>query len=159
MFGIIAGSIINFGLNPEVHNVVAFNSKLFFYLLLPPIVFNAGFEMKIMNHFFMNFGAIMVYAFAGTIFQCILTGILTYVVVVLFGYLIPVESLPLSFLDCLGFGAMISATDTVAVLVIFEELKADINLYAMVFGSRLLMMRLRLGCIKRCPSLRLEVMG
>eukprot|EP01135_Chromosphaera_perkinsii_P003040 Nk52_evm22s233 gene=Nk52_evmTU22s233 len=135
LYGIIAGAVIKFGLNPELHSVVAFNAKLFFYLLLPPIVFNAGFQMKIMTHFFHNFGAIVAYAFIGTIFQCIMTGILTFLVVLIFGRLIPVESLPLSLADCLGFGAMISATDTVAVLAIFEELKADIGLYAMVFGE------------------------
>ncbi|KAE8734574.1 Sodium/hydrogen exchanger 6 [Hibiscus syriacus] len=44
----------------------------------------------------------------------------------------------LSFVECLMFGALISATDPVTVLSIFQELGTDMNLYALVFGESVL---------------------
>ena len=43
-----------------------------------------------------------------------------------------------SFLDSLRFGALISATDPVTVLAIFNDLNVDVNLYALVFGESVL---------------------
>lgn len=43
-----------------------------------------------------------------------------------------------SFIDCLLFGALISATDPVTVLAIFSDLHVDVNLYALVFGESVL---------------------
>ncbi|KAL2927905.1 Sodium/hydrogen exchanger 6 [Bienertia sinuspersici] len=44
----------------------------------------------------------------------------------------------LPFLECLMFGALISSTDPVTVLAIFQELGTDVNLYALVFGESVL---------------------
>lgn len=43
-----------------------------------------------------------------------------------------------TFIDCLLFGALISATDPVTVLAIFSDLHVDVNLYALVFGESVL---------------------
>ena len=43
-----------------------------------------------------------------------------------------------SFNDCLYFGAIISATDPVTVLAIFNDQKVNVNLYALVFGESVL---------------------
>ncbi|CAJ0918399.1 unnamed protein product [Ranitomeya imitator] len=42
------------------------------------------------------------------------------------------------YTDCLFFGAIISATDPVTVLAIFNELRADVDLYALLFGESVL---------------------
>ena len=47
-------------------------------------------------------------------------------------------AVPMSFLDCLIFGSIISATDPVTVLAIFTQLRVDFNLYANVFGEAVL---------------------
>lgn len=44
----------------------------------------------------------------------------------------------LTVIDCLVFGALISATDPVTVLAIFHSLHVDPKLYALVFGESIL---------------------
>jgi solute carrier family 9 (sodium/hydrogen exchanger), member 6/7 len=51
--------------------------------------------------------------------------------------LIP-NSSSFTFLDLLYFGSIISATDPVTVLAIFNDLHVDVNLYALVFGESVL---------------------
>ncbi|RRT46877.1 hypothetical protein BHE74_00055258, partial [Ensete ventricosum] len=44
----------------------------------------------------------------------------------------------LPLVECLMFGALVSATDPVTVLSIFQELGTDVNIYALVFGESVL---------------------
>ncbi|BBH00593.1 Na+/H+ antiporter 6 [Prunus dulcis] len=82
--------------------------------------------------FFSNFGAIVTFAILGTLISSVVTGILVY----LGGLIYLTYRLP--FVECLMFGALISATDPVTVLSIFQELGTDMNLYALVFGESVL---------------------
>lgn len=83
---------------------------------------------------FSPLGAIMTFAFIGTTISCFVIG------VVLFGfiYLMPSLKMVFTFNDCLYFGAIISATDPVTVLAIFNDLHVDVTLYALVFGESIL---------------------
>lgn len=125
----------------EIHNVeqndmlrkVTFDPEVFFNILLPPIIFHAGYSLK-KRHFFRNLGSILTYAFIGTAVSCFVIGNLMYGVVKLmqvFGQLMD----KVYYTDCLFFGAIISATDPVTVLAIFNELHADGDLYALLFGE------------------------
>ncbi|TVU11178.1 hypothetical protein EJB05_44747 [Eragrostis curvula] len=82
--------------------------------------------------FFANFGAIVTFAILGTFIASVVTGVLVY----LGGLTFLMYKLP--FVECLMFGALISATDPVTVLSIFQELGSDVNLYALVFGESVL---------------------
>ncbi|GAB2215281.1 hypothetical protein Droror1_Dr00019664 [Drosera rotundifolia] len=82
--------------------------------------------------FFSNFGAIVTFAILGTFIASIVTGTLVY----LGGLTFLMYRLPL--VECLMFGALISSTDPVTVLAIFQELGTDVNLYALVFGEAVL---------------------
>ncbi|XP_044289025.1 sodium/hydrogen exchanger 7 isoform X2 [Varanus komodoensis] len=128
----------------KIHNVeqndmlrkVTFDPEVFFNILLPPIIFHAGYSLK-KRHFFRNLGSILTYAFLGTAVSCFIIGNLMYGVVKLMN-LVGQLSDKFYYTDCLFFGAIISATDPVTVLAIFNELHADVDLYALLFGESVL---------------------
>uniref|UniRef100_A0A7N8XSD7 Sodium/hydrogen exchanger n=1 Tax=Mastacembelus armatus TaxID=205130 RepID=A0A7N8XSD7_9TELE len=125
----------------EIHNVeqndmlrkVTFDPEVFFNILLPPIIFHAGYSLK-KRHFFRNLGSIITYAFLGTAISCFVIGNLMYGVVKLMQSVRQLTD-KFYYTDCLFFGAIISATDPVTVLAIFNELHADGDLYALLFGE------------------------
>ncbi|KAI4828930.1 hypothetical protein KUCAC02_023000 [Chaenocephalus aceratus] len=125
----------------EIHNVeqndmlrkVTFDPEVFFNILLPPIIFHAGYSLK-KRHFFRNMGSIITYAFLGTAISCFVIGNLMYGVVKLMQVLGQLTD-KFYYTDCLFFGAIMSATDPVTVLAIFNDLHADGDLYALLFGE------------------------
>lgn len=125
----------------EIHNVeqndmlrkVTFDPEVFFNILLPPIIFHAGYSLK-KRHFFRNLGSIITYAFLGTAISCFVIGNLIYGLVKLMRAVGQLTD-KFYYTDCLFFGAIISATDPVTVLAIFNELHADGDLYALLFGE------------------------
>uniref|UniRef100_A0A8C5CKR5 Sodium/hydrogen exchanger n=1 Tax=Gadus morhua TaxID=8049 RepID=A0A8C5CKR5_GADMO len=125
----------------EINNVeqndmlrkVTFDPEVFFNILLPPIIFHAGYSLK-KRHFFRNLGSIITYAFLGTAISCFVIGNLMYGVVKLM-QMVGQLSEKFYYTDCLFFGAILSATDPVTVLAIFTELHVDVDLYALLFGE------------------------
>ncbi|KDO31286.1 sodium/hydrogen exchanger 3 [Saprolegnia parasitica CBS 223.65] len=105
-----------------------FDPNTFFIALLPPIIFNSGYIMK-RRYFFDNIVPIVAYAVAGTTISSITVGSIMY------GMGQADVSLKLSLAEALSFGALISATDTVSVLAIFQELRVDPSLFYLVFGE------------------------
>lgn len=59
-----------------------FSPAAFFYGLLPPIVFAAGFTLK-KRAFFRNFGTIAMFAVLGTFISTLIFGLLTYLLMLL----------------------------------------------------------------------------
>ncbi|XP_047463289.1 sodium/hydrogen exchanger 6-like [Mugil cephalus] len=120
----------------EMLRKVTFDPEVFFNILLPPIIFHAGYSLK-RRHFFRNIGSILVYAFVGTLISCFVIGLIMYGFV---SFMKAVGQLggDFFFTDCLFFGAIVSATDPVTVLAIFNELKVDVDLYALLFGESVL---------------------
>ncbi|XP_032388569.1 sodium/hydrogen exchanger 6 isoform X1 [Etheostoma spectabile] len=120
----------------EMLRKVTFDTEVFFNILLPPIIFHAGYSLK-RRHFFRNIGSILAYAFMGTVISCFVIGLIMYGFV---SFMKVVGQLggDFFFTDCLLFGAIISATDPVTVLAIFNELKVDVDLYALLFGESVL---------------------
>lgn len=122
----------------DVNNVNAidqkatFDPEIFFNILLPPIIFHAGYSMK-RRFFFRNIGAILTFAFIGTTISTFAIGGIMYGITRMFDHLNF-----FTLLDTFRFGALISATDPVTILAIFTDLHVDVNLYAMVFGESVL---------------------
>ncbi|CAN8240469.1 unnamed protein product [Cochlearia groenlandica] len=135
LIGLIVGGLANIS-NTEtsIRTWFNFHDEFFFLFLLPPIILyplNRSFSSAC-KPFFSNFGAIVTFSVLGTFVASIVTGVLVY----LGGVMFLMYKLP--FVECLMFGSLISATDPVTVLSIFQELGSDVNLYALVFGESVL---------------------
>ena len=105
-----------------------FDADFFFWYLLPPLIFQAGFDQD-RSHFFSNWFAITIFANIGTCISALF-----------FGYGLYFAgsfhfSLSLSLMECLAFGALISSTDPVSTLAVFADLKVDPSLSAIVYGA------------------------
>ena len=97
-------------------------------LLLPPIIFESGYNMN-KKPFFKNFGTVLAYSFLGTFIAIFTSSILFY-------YIGQTSLSPVfTWKESFAFGSLISATDPVSVLALFKEIDANINLYAIVFGE------------------------
>ncbi|KAL6424298.1 hypothetical protein ACFW04_009842 [Cataglyphis niger] len=117
----------------EIDLKATFDPEIFFNIILPPIIFHAGYSLK-RRYFFRNLGAILMYALIGTSISAFVIGALMYG----FVQLIPHLSTSFTFLDTLYFGALISPTDPLTIISIFNDLHVDVNLYALVFGESVL---------------------
>ncbi|CAG11731.1 unnamed protein product [Tetraodon nigroviridis] len=180
IYGLLVGVILRFGVHvaPSMSDVilscavnaspatlapsslqVTFDPEVFFNILLPPIIFHAGYSLK-RRHFFRNIGSILAYAFVGTLTSCFIIGWVPcrlgqqtrrvfsshsfYLLrLIMYGFVWFMKAVgqlggDFYFTDCLFFGAIISATDPVTVLAIFHELKVDVDLYALLFGESVL---------------------
>lgn len=117
----------------EIDLKATFDPEIFFNIILPPIIFHAGYSLK-RKYFFRNLGAILTFAIIGTTLSAFLIGALMYG----FVQLMPNLSESFTFLDTLYFGALISPTDPLTILAIFSDMHVDVNLYALVFGESVL---------------------
>mmetsp|Transcript_19930 Transcript_19930/g.27469 ORF Transcript_19930/g.27469 Transcript_19930/m.27469 type:complete len:594 (+) Transcript_19930:22-1803(+) len=119
----------------EEMEFLSFEPQMFFFLLLPPIIFEAGYSLR-KKDFFANFWTVSLYAVFGTIISTFIIGYLVYAVG-LTGMAHIDTSSPL---EALMFGALISAVDPVATLSIMgnPELNCDPLLYSLVFGESVL---------------------
>ncbi|XP_065081095.1 sodium/hydrogen exchanger 7 isoform X5 [Ochlerotatus camptorhynchus] len=117
----------------EIDLKATFDPEIFFNIILPPIIFHAGYSLK-RKYFFRNLGAILTFAIIGTTLSAFLIGALMYG----FVQMMPKLSESFTFLDTLYFGALISPTDPLTILAIFSDIHVDVNLYALVFGESVL---------------------
>mgnify|MGYP002055280392 FL=1 len=85
------------------------------------------------RYFFRNIGSIFTFAFVGTAVSTFSVGGFMYGVCQLIPHLNNI-----TFIDNLHFGALVSATDPVTVLAIFNDLHVDVTLHALVFGESVL---------------------
>ena len=114
----------------EVQEKATFDSEIFFYVILPPIIFHAGYSMR-KKQFFDNLGSILTFAMLGTFISTLVVASITW----LAGTML---SLQLTFTDTLYFGSIVSATDPVTTLAIFTDLNVDPLMNSLVLGESLL---------------------
>lgn len=94
-------------------------------VLLPPIIFEGGFTLQRIT-FFKNVMTILSLAFIGGFYS-------TFVVSTIM-YFLSKFVMPLSFLESLVFGSLISSTDPVTVLSLLPS-NVDRRLYMLIFGE------------------------
>jgi len=136
MVGLIVGGLARLIYpSKEELRFLTFEPELFFFLLLPPIIFEAGYSLK-KKDFFANFWTIGLFAVMGTIVSTFIVGYCVYLVGLM--GLVPIDTS--SPMEALLFGALISAVDPVATLSILgnPELNCDPLLYSLVFGESVL---------------------
>ncbi|KAK8397715.1 hypothetical protein O3P69_004478 [Scylla paramamosain] len=109
----------------------AFSPTVFFLVILPPIIFESGYNLH-KGNFFQNIGSILLFAIVGTVISALIVGGGVY----LLGQADVVYKL--TFVESFAFGSLISAVDPVATLAIFHALNVDQVLYMLVFGESIL---------------------
>lgn len=134
ILGAAVGMTLNALSNKNVSNwrkEEAFSPTAFFLILLPPIIFESGYNLH-KGNFFQNIGSILVFAIIGTTISAFVIG---------FGiYFLGLADVVyrLSFVESCAFGSLISAVDPVATIAIFHALNVDPVLNMLVFGESIL---------------------
>lgn len=125
--GLCTGVIILLTTGGKSSHLLVFSEDLFFIYLLPPIIFNAGFQVK-KKQFFRNFMTIMLFGAVGTLisFSIISVGAIHFFEKMNIG--------ELKIGDFLAIGAIFSATDSVCTLQVLNQDETPL-LYSLVFGE------------------------
>ncbi|XP_024158976.1 sodium/hydrogen exchanger 4 [Rosa chinensis] len=125
--GLLTGIIILLVSNGKSSHILTFNEELFFIYLLPPIIFNAGFQVK-KKQFFQNFLTIMLFGVIGVFIS-------TLVITAGAWFLFPKSGfVGLNARDYLAVGTIFSSTDTVCTLQVLHQDETPL-LYSLVFGE------------------------
>eukprot|EP01114_Cavostelium_apophysatum_P016731 TRINITY_DN4816_c0_g1_i2.p1 TRINITY_DN4816_c0_g1~~TRINITY_DN4816_c0_g1_i2.p1 ORF type:complete len:435 (+),score=79.12 TRINITY_DN4816_c0_g1_i2:167-1471(+) len=136
ILGIVIGGILRLLTLANFNHQLDFEPEKFYFILLPPIIFEAGYNMNKKN-FFLNMTSILLFSVLGTLLSAFVVGF------GLFGVTKAgmIKSLSSDHpMECLLFGALISATDPVATLSIMgsKELRVQPLLYSLIFGESVL---------------------
>ncbi|KAE8698220.1 Sodium/hydrogen exchanger 2 [Hibiscus syriacus] len=125
--GLCTGVIILLTTGGKSSHLLVFSEDLFFNYLLPPIIFNAGFQVK-KKQFFRNFMTIILFGAVGTLisFAIISVGAIHFFKKMNIGQL--------KIGDYLAIGAIFSATDSVCTLQVLNQDDTPL-LYSLVFGE------------------------
>ena len=129
ILGMVAGGLLKLlSVEDYMTKLSTHFGNLFMILLLPPIIFESGYNMN-KQPFFKNFGTVLAYSFLGTFIAIFSSSLMFWLV----GQ--TAASPVFSWKEAFAFGSLISATDPVAVLAIFKEMNANENLHAIIFGE------------------------
>ncbi|XP_061945520.1 sodium/hydrogen exchanger 1-like isoform X2 [Populus nigra] len=127
LLGLCAGGVVFLIRKGASSHLLKFSEDLFFLYLLPPIIFNAGFQVK-KKRFFKNFSTILLFGIFGTVISfCIIS-------LGVFWIFRKIGVKSLSLKDHLAIGAIMSATDSVCTLQVLSQDETPF-LYSIVFGE------------------------
>ncbi|KAI3459307.1 hypothetical protein Pfo_015970 [Paulownia fortunei] len=126
IIGIGTGVLILLTSGGKSSHLLVFSEDLFFIYLLPPIIFNAGFQVK-KKQFFRNFMTIMLFGAVGTLISFI---IISLGAIAFFQKM----GVGLAIGDYLAIGAIFAATDSVCTLQVLSQDETPL-LYSLVFGE------------------------
>ncbi|XP_038973282.1 sodium/hydrogen exchanger 4 [Phoenix dactylifera] len=127
LIGCSIGTIILFSSKGRSSHILRFDEELFFIYLLPPIIFNAGFQVK-KKQFFHNFLNIMFFGVVGVFISFAIISAGSW-------WLFPkIGFNGLSARDYLALGTIFASTDTVCTLRVLHQ-DENPRLYSLVFGE------------------------
>ncbi|XP_057489216.1 sodium/hydrogen exchanger 2-like [Actinidia eriantha] len=125
--GLCTGIVILLTSGGKSSHLLVFSEDLFFIYLLPPIIFNAGFQVK-KKQFFRNFMTIMLFGAIGSLISF---------AIISFGAMNFFKKMNIGALeigDYMAIGAIFSATDSVCTLQVLNQDETPL-LYSLVFGE------------------------
>ena len=105
-----------------------FNDNAFFTFILPPIIFSAGYNIKVKT-FFKYFHYSVIFGILGTFITFVFIFFLTYIF-----NMLNLFQMNFSIKDILLYSAVISSTDTVSPLAFISESNKD-KLFEVLFGE------------------------
>ncbi|XP_065009775.1 sodium/hydrogen exchanger 1-like [Musa acuminata AAA Group] len=127
VIGLCTGGVILLTTRGKSSHILVFSEDLFFIYVLPPIIFNAGFQVK-KKQFFRNFMTIMLFGAVGTLISFIIISLGA------IGLFRKLDIGALEIGDYLAIGAIFSATDSVCTLQVLNQDETPL-LYSLVFGE------------------------
>ncbi|XP_061973142.1 sodium/hydrogen exchanger 2-like isoform X1 [Populus nigra] len=127
IIGLCTGVVILLISGGKSSHLLVFSEDLFFIYLLPPIIFNAGFQVK-KKQFFRNFMTIMLFGAVGTLISCFVISLGA------MQFFKKLDIGPLDIGDYLAIGAIFAATDSVCTLQVLNQDETPL-LYSLVFGE------------------------
>ncbi|KAJ2451525.1 monovalent cation:H+ antiporter, CPA1 (nhx1) [Coemansia sp. RSA 2336] len=127
--GMAVGLVLRFSTGSYIKRIVTFDHTVFFNMLLPPIILNCGFNLQ-RTSVARNATAVLTFAFVGTVISAVVIGLIVQAY-----SLTGIESIGFSLLDSLLMGTILSATDPVTILAVFEQLRVDPKLFSIIFGE------------------------
>ncbi|XP_047337593.1 sodium/hydrogen exchanger 1-like [Impatiens glandulifera] len=125
--GLASGGVVLLVNGGRSSQFLVFSEELFFIYVLPPIIFNAGFQVK-KKQFFKNFSIILMFGVFGTLISFILISIGAYFLFKKIGLT------SFGIKEYLAIGAILSATDSVCTLQVLSQDETPF-LYSAVFGE------------------------
>ncbi|KAF3454418.1 hypothetical protein FNV43_RR04865 [Rhamnella rubrinervis] len=125
--GLCAGFVVLLVTKFHSSRILDFSEDLFFLYLLPPIIFNAGFQVK-KKQFFKNFTIILLFGVLGTVISFCLISLGAFLLFRRIG----ISTLTVQ--DYLAVGSILSATDSVCTLQVLSQDETPF-LYSVVFGE------------------------
>ncbi|KAJ2806725.1 monovalent cation:H+ antiporter, CPA1 (nhx1), partial [Coemansia guatemalensis] len=127
--GMGVGLVLRFSTGSYIKRMVTFDHTIFFNMLLPPIILNCGYNLQ-KTSVARNIPSVLTFAFVGTVVSAVVIGVL----VQIYSFT-GIESIGFSLLDSLILGTILSATDPVTILAVFEQLRVDPKLFSIIFGE------------------------
>ena len=123
----------------DFNHIMTFDANFFFYFILPPIIFAAGYNMK-RKMFFKNIKNILIFGLGSTLLQFIVFSFFTWIVVqmdILWKYSIDTgvyEPFTLSLMEIMLMCSLLICTDAVAAISIVKYDQQPI-LFSLIFGE------------------------
>ena len=112
----------------KIERKTVFSPEIFFNIILPPVIFNAGYSLK-KRRFFRNIGSILSFVFIGTTVSAFIIGILMYILSTIF-------MMGFKFQELLFFGCIMSPTDPCkSTSNNNSNAFTDLNYFSVCFGS------------------------
>ncbi|KAJ1955873.1 monovalent cation:H+ antiporter, CPA1 (nhx1), partial [Linderina pennispora] len=127
--GMAVGLVLRFSTGHYIKRMVTFDHTVFFNMLLPPIILNCGYGLQ-KTQVGRNLVPVLTFAFLGTAISAVVIGVLVQV----YSWT-GIERIEFSLLDSLILGTILSATDPVTILAVFEQLKVEPKLFSIIFGE------------------------